>query len=78
MQAGGTCGLMLQLPEDFVRNFLYRNSLTRTFECFQQEWYEKVATGEIQQNLSVSAPGIYRINQEVRALWAPADIIAFG
>lgn len=51
-----------ELPEDFVRNFLFRHGLGRTFDVFQQEWFELAAKGHVQPS-SVPAPDIYAINQ---------------
>lgn len=54
----------LKLPEDFVRNFLFRCGMEKTFECFQQEWFERTSRGLITPSNTV-APDIYRINQTV-------------
>jgi len=34
-----------EVIDDFVRNFLRRNDLKRTMNCFQTEWYEKKQKG---------------------------------
>ena len=54
-----------QLPEDFVRNFLFRHGLQRTFDMFQQEWYEQTSQ-DLVASSSEPTPDIYTINQSVR------------
>jgi len=54
-----------ELPEDFCRNFLYRNDLKKTFESFQQEWFAQTALGSIKAVGQAETPEIYRINQEL-------------
>ncbi|GET87756.1 hypothetical protein, conserved [Leishmania tarentolae] len=51
---------LLRVPEvmdDFVRNFLHRNGMTRTLQAFESEWYGKAGGGGMgTANISPSNP----------------------
>ena len=38
----------LEVIDDFIRNFLIRNNLTKTLNSFQKEWYEYVQNSKHQ------------------------------
>lgn len=66
-----TFRLPLQLVDDFVRNFLLRQGMTRTLTCFQTEWYELVQKGQLQEDNAEAVPDIYIRNQQVGLLMLP-------
>jgi len=66
---------MIQRPEvadDFVRNFLRRNNLKRTLDCFQTEWYEKKQKGQLDNVESYNVPDAFHslilLTEEVKKL----------
>ncbi|KRW99930.1 WD40-repeat-containing domain [Pseudocohnilembus persalinus] len=58
----------LEVVDDFIRNFLIKNKMTRSLEIFQQEWYELLQKGETPEQTQ-QVPDVYltceKLNQEV-------------
>ncbi|XP_004626767.1 sperm-associated antigen 16 protein [Octodon degus] len=48
-----------EVIEDFLCNFLIKMGMTRTFGCFQSEWYELIQKGVTQLRTSRSVPDVY-------------------
>lgn len=66
---------MIQRPEvvdDFVRNFLRRNGMKRTMDCFQTEWYEFKQKGQIDNmqiyNVPDALQSLMLLTDEVKRL----------
>ena len=38
----------LEVIDDFIRNFLTKNNMTKTLESFQKQWYEYVQNSKNQ------------------------------
>ena len=55
-----------QSVEDFIRNFLYKATMTRTLATFQLEWYEMVQKGELVDAVRQAAPDVYIQQGKVR------------
>lgn len=57
--------------DDFVRNFLLRNGMQRTLDCFQTEWYELYQQGKVVDEDPDEVPDVYVQNQKVilQARW---------
>lgn len=54
-----------EVVDDFVRNFLVRMGLERTFECFQAEWYELQDRGVIKISDVRQVPDAYAQLQQL-------------
>ncbi|XP_038604731.1 sperm-associated antigen 16 protein [Tachyglossus aculeatus] len=52
-----------EVIEDFLRNFLIRMGMNRTFESFQNEWYEIIQKGSFQPSDPRLVPDVYTQNQ---------------
>ncbi|CAG9572430.1 conserved hypothetical protein [Leishmania major strain Friedlin] len=62
---------LLRVPEvmdDFVRNFLHRNGMTRTLQAFNSEWYGKSGSGTGTVNVAPSNPMVPDNYRETMAL----------
>lgn len=62
---------LLRVPEvmdDFVRNFLHRNGMTRTLQAFESEWYGKAGGGTGTVTVTPSNPMVPDNYRETMAL----------
>lgn len=55
----------VQVVDDFLRNFLLKMGMSHTLECFETEWYELAATGQLKQEDVSAVPDVYLRNQEL-------------
>ncbi|XP_016052240.1 PREDICTED: sperm-associated antigen 16 protein [Miniopterus natalensis] len=51
-----------EVIEDFLCNFLIKMGMTRTFDCFQSEWYELIQKGVTELRDVGSVPDVYTQN----------------
>ncbi|XP_074652533.1 sperm-associated antigen 16 protein-like [Tubulanus polymorphus] len=54
-----------ELIDDFMRNFLVKMGMMRTFDCFQTEWYELQQKGLLNEEDVDVVPDIYIRNQQL-------------
>ena len=54
-----------ELVDDFIRNFMLKMNLSRALDAFQNEWYEKIQSGEIKKDSVSAVPDIFSRNQEL-------------
>lgn len=61
-----------ELPEDFVRNFLFRKGMAKALAAFQSEWYEKEFEEEVGDPAAEVVPDCYlamaKLEETVRQL----------
>jgi hypothetical protein len=55
----------VQVVDDFLRNFLLKMGMTSTLDCFETEWYELAATGQLKSEDVSAVPDVYLRNQEL-------------
>ena len=63
--APGEVTRMPEVVDDFIRNFLVKVGLTKTLGCFETEWYELKATGQLKKENIGNVPDIYKHNQQL-------------
>ena len=51
--------------DDFIRNFLIKVKMNKSLECFNTEWYELQAKGQLSEEYTNPVPDIYLRNQEL-------------
>jgi len=56
---------LVQVVDDFLRNFLLKMGMTSTLDCFETEWYELAATGQLKSEDVSTVPDVYLRNQEL-------------
>ena len=54
-----------ELVDDFIRNFMLKMNLSRSLDAFQNEWYEKIQSGEIKKDSVSAVPDVFSRNQEL-------------
>lgn len=52
-----------EVADDFLRNFLVKQGMRRTLDCFQREWFEMLQNGTLKTNQVGFVPDIYTHNQ---------------
>lgn len=66
-----------EVADDFVRNFLRRNGLKRTMDCFQVEWYELKQKGQLDNIEVFNVPDAFQslmlLTDEVKKLKVDRD-----
>ncbi|XP_075463341.1 sperm-associated antigen 16 protein isoform X2 [Ascaphus truei] len=56
-----------EVVDDFLRNFLIKTGMMKTFECFQTEWYEMIQKGLLQPEAVEFVPDVYTHIQMLEA-----------
>ncbi|XP_037999277.1 sperm-associated antigen 16 protein isoform X2 [Motacilla alba alba] len=54
-----------QAMDDFFCNFLVRMGMSRTLDCFQTEWYERIEKGELSVDEAGLVPDVYTRNEQL-------------
>ena len=54
-----------EVVDDFVRNFLVKNNMWRTLDCFQHEWYELKHKGKLSSSDMGTVPDVYVKNSQL-------------
>uniref|UniRef100_A0A8C9MMV5 Sperm associated antigen 16 n=1 Tax=Serinus canaria TaxID=9135 RepID=A0A8C9MMV5_SERCA len=54
-----------QAMDDFFCNFLVRMGMSRTLDCFQNEWYELIERGELRADEAGLVPDVYTRNEQL-------------
>ncbi len=54
-----------ELPEDYVRNFMYHRGLIKALEAFQNEWYEFKLTGKLRPEDTIHVSSVYKQNEKM-------------
>mmetsp|Transcript_10407 Transcript_10407/g.26694 ORF Transcript_10407/g.26694 Transcript_10407/m.26694 type:complete len:624 (+) Transcript_10407:85-1956(+) len=56
-----------ELAQDFIRNFLLKKGMVKTFQAFQLEWYDMVQSGTLKPDPQETVPDCYVDNLRLEA-----------